>query len=153
MLNVIGFFVVLSHMKFLLKFFISLCVFLLAGNGQLDANTPNENTNESIVRSLEKVGKASLEVRVNNETTFMRSSHYFEPDNSKLRATDNEGEEEELNHSSKKSLQVSSYFIAALFNNVPASFYNTIKKSLPASEHFFHFPSNRRYIAFRVIRI
>ena len=140
-------------MKFLLRLFISLCVFLLAGNGQLSARAHYENTNESIIRSLEKVGKASLEVTVNSETTFMRSSHYFEPDNSKLRATDNEGEEEELNHPSKKSLQVSGYFFAAFFQNLLVSFYETGKKGLPVTEQFFHFASNRRYIAFRVIRI
>jgi hypothetical protein len=140
-------------MKFLLRLFISLCVFLLAGNGQLSAHTHNKDTNESIIRSLEKVGKASLEVTDNSETTFMRSSHYFEPDNSKLRATDNEGEEEELNHPSKKSLQGSGYFFAAFFQNLWACFYDTGKKGLSVTEHFFHFASNRRYIAFRVIRI
>ena len=126
---------------------------MLAGNGQVNAHPYTQNTDGAIVKHLENIGKFPSDATVSNETNFMRASHYFGPDNSKLRATDNEGEEEELNHSSKKSLQLNSYAIAAIFSNVLASFYNNVKKNTLATEHLFHFTSYKRYIAFRVIRI
>lgn len=140
-------------MKFLLRFFITLFVLVFAGNGQLDAHSYVSDTNTTLYKTLENIGKVRCDATVNNETSFMRSSHYFEPDNSKLRATDNEGEEEELNHTSKKSLQLNSYHIAIFFNNVLASFYHDDKKHIPATDSLFHFTSYKRYIAFRVIRI
>ncbi|MFD2602138.1 hypothetical protein [Flavobacterium suzhouense] len=140
-------------MKFLSRFFITLLVLVFAGNGQLDAHSYAASTNTTLYKTLENIGKVRCDVTVNNETNFMRSSRYFEPDNSKLRATDNEGEEEELNHTSKKSLQLNGYHIAAFFNSVLASFYHDDKKNTPATDNLFHFTSYKRYIAFRVIRI
>lgn len=139
-------------MKFLIRFLISLTVFVLTGYGQLDAHTHNEGNSDTIVKNLDRVGNVNVDI-VSHGTNLMRSSHYFEPDTSKIRATDNEGEEEELSQTSKKSSEISSYFIPSFFNNVPASFYHYVKKSLPFTEHFSHFTSYRRYIAFRVFRI
>jgi hypothetical protein len=139
-------------MKFLLRFFISALVFLLSGYGQMHANSDRESINCASIENLQK-SNAILDLVQNSETTTFKALHSYEQADSKFRATDNEGEEDELSSGSKKSLELNNYFTIAFSAKLPVSFYHHVKKSLPVSELFINFSSYRKYIVFRVIRI
>lgn len=138
-------------MKFLVRFVIAASVFMLTGLGQLHANAHTENKNTSVEASID-LQRQYMDALINGQPSIVKSSHYFQPDTFKIRATDNEVEEDELS-SAKKYLDVNKYFIAESFDQSYIYFSNTVKNSLFSHKHFFHLSSFRRFIIFRVIRI
>lgn len=137
-------------MKFLVRFFIALSIFLLTGFGQLHANA-HTNTAAASIEKSDALHK-HIDALVNGQPSIVTSSHYFQPDNLKIRATDTEVEEDNLS-SAKKCLEASKYFTAALFDHSSVQFSHSIKKSIFSNKPFFNFSSYRKYIVFRVIRI
>lgn len=138
-------------MKFLVRFVIALSVFLLTGFGQLHANAYNDTARPSIDKS-ENLRKEYIDALLNGQPSIVKSSHYFQPDTYKIRANDNEGEEDEQS-SAKKYSVVAKYSNAALFDQSSVELSHSIKKNLFFNKHFFHLSSFRRFIIFRVIRI
>jgi len=137
-------------MKFLVRFIVALSVFLLTGFGQLHANA-DRSTAASINKS-ENLKKEYIDAFLNGQPSIVKSSHYFQPDTYKIRANDNEGEEDEQ-LSAKKYSVVAKYSNAALFDQSSVELSQSIKKNLFFNKHFFHLSSFRRFIIFRVIRI
>ena len=137
-------------MKFLVRFFITLFVFL-AGYSQLDAREHKDHAGYSPMKNLVESENATFVNALFEETPVFSSTHSLETESYKLRATDNEGEEDEM--SSKKIVDFNHYFIANINAQAPVFFYRNDKKCIPSGEHFFHFSSYRRYIIYRVIRI
>jgi len=139
------------RMKFLVRFFITLYIFL-AGFSQVDAREHKDHAGYSPIKNLIKSENAVCVNALFEESPVFTSTHSLQAENYKFKATDNEGEEDELS-SSKKSLDLNTYFVTNFNAQAPVSFYHADKKCVPASEHFFHFSSYRRYIIYRVIRI
>ncbi len=137
-------------MKFLVRFFIALSIFLLTGFGQLHA-TAHKDASAAVIEKSDNLHK-HIGALVNGQPSIVTSSHYFQPDTLKFRATDTEVEEDNL-PSAKKCLEASKYFTTALFDFSSVQFSHSIKKSLFYTKHFLNFSSYKKYIVFLVIRI
>jgi hypothetical protein len=138
-------------MKFLVRFFIALSVFMLTGFGQLHASAHKDSKGVLLEKS-ENLKEQYIDALLNGHPSIVKSSHYFQPDNSSIRATDNEVEEDELS-SAKKYLDANKYFSVSLFDQSLVNLSHSIKNNLFFNKHFFPLSSYRRFIVFRVIRI
>lgn len=137
-------------MKFQIRFFIALCIFLFSGYGQLyAAHTHKESMTYSKVSNLDKSQDTGLDIRMDIISNY--ASCYIEKGNNKSYTINNENEENET--SSRKWLELNNYFVKVLSANTPEYFYTKIKKCLPVCKHFSFLYSCKRFIMFRVIRI
>lgn len=137
-------------MKFQIRFFIALCISLFSGYGQLyAAHNHTESMSYSKTSNVEKSHDTGLDIRMDDITNY--ASCYIERGNNKSYTINNENEENET--SSRKWLELNSYFVTVPSVNTPEHFYPEIKKCLPVCKHFSFVSSCKRYIMFRVIRI
>jgi len=138
-------------MRVLIKFFLSLCFFLIRGDDYLTANT--------IQHCTYSAPEAYLKYPVPDHLSVIRKSlAQANPTTSpgarkeiyKFKATEVEDDDEIP--ASKKQLKISNNCISFFSTCEPASFHTCFKRPLPFCKHFSYSSSNK-FIVHRVIRI
>lgn len=139
----------------LMKYVFSIYVILVFGcTTSLYAN----NSKDAVLVSLSEVTNQSnfndsdlIDAHLNLILKTFHST--VEAEGGKIRATDNEVAEEEESVSVRREVITSTYFSTVRYAEQLGCLCNNIKKRLPRSKFFVHFPSNRMQIVFNVFLI
>lgn len=138
----------------LVRFFLSLCIFLLSGYSPLSARSYQEDiVFKTVVESLQAPTSANPG-SIEHPQTFIdkTSSSRAQSQSIKLDFAENEIEEDEL-LSARKHAGSSYYMAIALCALVLGYLFSCIKQSLVSSGHYSYITSYRWYIVFSVFRI
>ncbi|MGK9117098.1 hypothetical protein [Olivibacter jilunii] len=135
-------------MKWLVRFFLSLCLLFLSKHNHLHAYAHQDHIRYSLVKIFERV--AYEQIGEANELVFKPAPLNEEKVTEKIRATDKEEEDDSV--SSRKYLEISNYFTDFFYALNARYFWRQMKQSLASSEHA-PYTSSRTYLLFRVIRI
>jgi hypothetical protein len=138
-------------MKLLVRIFISLTIFLLAGFGHLHASVHQDNAG-SAIRILTRVsasdGDTDSDISDFKKATFSELKVIDKVDTS-----DNEDEDEKL-LSLKKTSTNTKYLSATLYNiGIAANYSHNVIKRFNNFKRVYNLPSQKWYILFRVFRI
>jgi len=140
-------------MKFLVRFFISLFIFLLAGYGQVYAHTSQDTMNYAAIKSLSEPKHSVLADFIKSRDINVKADiSALSKVNDKVDASDNEDEDEKP-ISIKKLLDNGNYYTTVFNTQTPGYFFSNVKKRLTNFKPFSSATSQRKYILFRVIRI
>jgi hypothetical protein len=138
-------------MKLLVRIFISLTIFLLAGSGHLHASVHQENAGSAI--------KILTRVAVSDKDTDSDISDFKKTTFSELKVidkvdtSDNEDEDEKL-LSLKKTSTNTKYLPATLYNTgIAGNYSHNVIKRFNNFKRVHNLPSQKWYILFRVFRI
>ena len=139
--------------KLLFRFFISLYV-LTTGYSQLHAATHEEVAYRTAQYEIEHHHTGLAELLCDNGLHIKSASTNIEQQHDKINPNDSENEENELT-SSKKSPEVSKYFLTAFSARAPGKQDYGYKLSLPLCKQAFYSTTYNSplYIVFRVFRI
>lgn len=137
-------------MRVLIKFFLSLCFFLIRGDSNLYADTIQHctyNAPKAYLKYLVPYSLSDVPVSqvVNHTTTPGARKEIY-----KSKATEVQDDDEIP--ASKKQLKISNSCTNFFSTCEPASFYPYFKRPLPFCKHFSYSSSNK-FIVYRVIRI
>ena len=139
-------------MKFSIKIFLSLYILLLGGYGQIYAKAYNDCICYSSSKTINWSEQPTVDSEQNTQTLITKSGHCItENEESKLRATDNENEDDDQ-FSLKKYIETGNYFAVTFYGQLPGYFFNYTKQRLPYCRHFSYFSSDT-YLKLRVLRI
>jgi hypothetical protein len=139
-------------MKFSIKFFLSLYILLLGGYGQVYAKVYQDCVCYSSSKTIDWSEHASVDSDQNDQTLITKSGHCItENEEYKLRATDNENEDDDQ-LSVKKYFEACNYFPSDFYGQLPGYFFSYTIKRLPHCKHFSYFSSDT-YLKLRVLRI
>ncbi|MEH6304901.1 hypothetical protein RYH73_04565 [Olivibacter sp. CPCC 100613] len=136
-------------MKWLVRFFLSLCLLFLSKYNHLHAYADQDHIRYSLVSVFERVAYEHMNA-AENILSFKPAPVNTEKVTEKIRATDKEEEDDSV--SSRKYLEISNYFTDFFYALSLGSFWRQIRQSLTFCAYFPHF-SSRTYLLFRVIRI
>lgn len=141
-------------MKLVIRIFISLYIFLLAGFSQLHASVQQDNICFTPEKILERAnhsifthsdGTTDLDVKSAVLTTLKV--------NDKVDTSDNEDEDEKL-VSLKKSVDSSKYLTTTLYNTQSLGYFShSVVKRFNTFARSYKLPSQKWYILFSVFRI
>ncbi|MDG3581252.1 MULTISPECIES: hypothetical protein [Galbibacter] len=140
-------------MKLLLKFFISLCVILISGFGQLYAHSSQDAVAYSSIRSLENFTHTNYCVLQDaHDPNAVSFSPGLEKRDHKIEITESEVTEEEL-ISFKKDSEIADYLTSLWQLNAYKYAFLNNRKTTFLDKQTSYLSSFRWYIVFRVIRI
>jgi len=141
-------------MKLLIRIFISLSIFLLAGFGQLRANVQQDNISFIPKKILERAHHSVSGDIESGENLDLKSAIVSTLKvNDKVDTSDNEDEDEKL-VSLKKTADSTKYLSTTLYNTQSAGYYShNVIKRFNNFKRFYNLPSQKWYILFRVFRI
>lgn len=138
-------------MKLLVRIFISLTIFLLAGFGHLHASARQDNAGSAIkilTRVAASDGDTDSDISDFKKTTFSESKVIDKVDTS-----DNEDEDEKL-LSLKKTSTNTKYLSATLYNiGIAGDYSHSVIKRFNNFKRVYNLTSQKWYILFRVFRI
>jgi len=137
--------------KLMIRFFLTLCIFLLSGYSQFYAHAGQDHILHSSVTTLNGPAHASLGTAQDHQALALHFAA-SNTDSHKIVAEEIT-EEEHKSVSFKKYLESSSCITAVFYALTFAYFCHLIKKRLLSCEHSFDFASHKRYLLFRVLRI
>ena len=139
--------------KFIVKFFLSLCVLLAGGYSQLYAYASQDCVCFSPIKVPKKSEEANFCPIRNRPAAFVIQSAASGKENATYRIDIAEKEAEEYESaSSKKYLEISNYF-TTLFDAQAAGNLFGDRQSLPFCKHFSYISSHRCYLVLQVFRI
>ena len=139
-------------MKMLIRIFISLYVFLLAGLGQMHAHVQQDNLSYTPIKIIEKAHHTGLYDFQNRKINIKSTLSSLGRVNDKVDTSDNEDEDEKL-LSLKKFSANNNFFLPVVATQIPGYFYPYLTKCFIPSTRFNNFSSQRIYILFQVFRI
>jgi hypothetical protein len=136
-------------MKLLVRIFISLTIFLLAGFGHLHASVHQENTG-SAIKILTRVSVSDTHSDISD---FKKATFSELKVIDKVDTSDNEDEDEKL-LSLKKTSTNTKYLSATLYNTgIAGNYSHNVIKRFNNFKRVHNLPSQKWYILFRVFRI
>jgi hypothetical protein len=138
-------------MKLLVRIFISLTIFLLAGFGHLHASARQDNSG-SAIKILTRV--AASDKDANSDISDFKKTTFSELKViDKVDTSDNEDEDEKL-LSLKKTSTNTKYLSATLYNTgIAGNYSHNVIKRFNNFKRVHNLPSQKWYILFRVFRI
>lgn len=142
-------------MKLLVRFFIALYIFLLAGQGQVYAAKAYQDCMcSSKIYNLDGTIHAGLSTSLQDTDCLTYKSALYKKDkvNDKIDNSDNEDDDDKV-VSLKKLIDVNKYLVTVYGGQASGFSHHDIKKSMPSCRLFTNFISQKWYILFRVIRI
>ena len=142
-------------MRLLVRFFVALYVFLLAGHGEAYAAKAYQDCMcSSKIYNLDGTIHAGLSVSLQDADCLTYKTDLSKKDkvNDRIDTSDNEEDDNEQ-VSLKKFLDVNKYLVTIYGGQASGFSHHDIKKSMPSSRLFTNFISQKWYILFRVIRI
>jgi hypothetical protein len=136
-------------MKLLVRIFISLTIFLLAGFSHLHAGVHQDNAG-SAIKILTRVAVSDTDTDISN---FKKATFSELKVIDKVDTSDNEDEDEKL-LSLKKTSTNTKYLSATLYNNgIAANYSHNVIKRFNNFKRVYNLPSQKWYILFKVFRI
>lgn len=141
-------------MKWLVRFCLSLCLFYLSRSNHLNASAHQDRTFFTIVNVFADGNAAHcLSLKHQDALFFKKAFADAEKVSEKIGATDKDEEDDtESSGSSRKYLEISSYFTDFFYTLNPTYFWQCLKKSGAFYQQFSHF-SSRTYLLLQVFRI
>lgn len=138
--------------NFAFKYILPVLFILFSGYGQLYANSSQDNIS-SLTMNSERMICFHFEKHQMTPDFFLKLNQSPEENSIlKLRATDNEVEEEEV-ISAKKTIVVNNYF-SSFYNILSASdFTSYIKKRVSFHTLLYHFSSCKIFVVYQVFRL
>jgi len=139
--------------KFIVKFFLTFCIFLAGGYSQLHAYANQDCVCFSPIKVTKKSEEANFCPIQNRPATFIIQSASSNKENPVYRMDMAEKEAEEYESgSSKKYLEVSNYFTTLFDAQATGNLFGDLR-GLPSCKHFSYISSYRCYLVLQVFRI
>lgn len=138
-------------MKWLVRFFLSLCLLFLSRHHQVYAYAYQDHAHYSLNKVFERVAYEHIDAEENAQSLFFKKAPVHEEKvTEKIRATDKEEEDDSV--SSRKYLEISNYFADFFYALWSGAFWRQITPSVIPFKHLLY-SSSPTYILFRTIRI
>ena len=140
-------------MKLVLRIFITLYILLLGGQSQLHAHAVDDSVCYTVSKNLEGSEEICLSILEESRIIAVKASiSPAEKQIDKVETSDNEDEKPDELISFKK-LEINKYFTTVFCIRTTGYFRDCPKNNLSLCKLFSYYPSSKRYITFRVIRI
>jgi hypothetical protein len=140
--------------KFIIRFFLSLCILFLSGYSQWYAHAYESRIHSALINSPETSEKASLDNKQQSLTLINHAgASHREKKKFKIEATEVTEEEDEQSSSLKRNAKNKYFFTTLFYNSLVAYFFSSLKVALPYSKQFPAISSYRRHLLFQIFRI